>query len=119
MENHVTWELTPVDKLALATTFKLEAVATHHELRLRARGLIPALTLDFLMIRKKPNSVVVEISVDYRVSLQDADRSASGRIVLVREARVLEVAVRDAVAEAADAILARVAFSHGQVGRAA
>lgn len=119
MENHVTWELTPTDKLALATTFKLKAVATYHKLRLRARGLIPVLTLDFLTIRKKPNSVVVEISVDYRVSLPDVDRSACGRIVVVREARVLEVAVRDAMAEVADAVLARVAFSHGQVGWAA
>jgi hypothetical protein len=77
--------------------------------------MVPALALEIVALRRKPSSVVVEIAVDFRVALAEGNRSAAGVLKFVREARVLEVAVRDAVAEIADAVLERVAFSHGRV----
>lgn len=113
MENYVLWDLGPVDREAFATRFELQKLATRAELRLKARGLSPVIAIEVVAVRKKLNSITVEIAVDYRISLQRSGRTASGRITLVQEARILEVAVRDALADLPDVILSRVAFSHG------
>lgn len=113
MDNYVIWTPSDAEKAGLAERCQFDKAAQQMEFRMKPRGVMPALEFGVERIINRPTSVTVELWVRYRLAFIASGGTAEGNFTIAAEARTQDVAIRDVIANVAEAVWQRVVATSG------